>query len=56
MRCKVPPGAIGTKVNEDGGSSESVGPEARWHVCVEEEGTDAIVKSAKNAFRPTILL
>ena len=44
------------KVNKEGGSSESVRPEARWHVCMEEEGTDAMVKSAENAFSPTVLV
>ena len=46
----------GRKVNEEGGGSESVRPEAGWHIGVEEEGADAIVKSAKNAFCPTVLL
>ena len=56
MRCKVPPGATWTKVDEEGGGSKSVGPEARWHICMEEEGTDAIVKSTENAFNLTVLL
>ena len=56
VRCEVPPGTTWTKVYEESGSSESVRPEAGWHVGMEKEGADAVVESAKDAFGPTVLL
>ena len=53
---KVPAGATWTKINKEGGGSKSVAPEARRYVCMEEEGPDTIVNSAKDAINPSILL
>ena len=56
MRGIVPAWATRADVNEEGGGGESVRPKATRHVCMEEEGADAIVEGAKDAFSLAVLL
>ena len=56
MRGVVPPRFARPDVKEKGSCGEGIGPKPRWHVCVEEQGANTLVKSAENTFGTTILL
>ena len=54
--CILPTGATRPNVNEKSGSGEGIRPKAWWHVGMEQEGADAIVEGAENAFSAIVLL
>ena len=56
MWCIVPAGAARADVNKKGGGGEGIWPEARGHIRMEQECTNTIVESAKDAFSAAILL
>ena len=56
VRCIVPPWAARAKVKEKRSSGECVRPEMRRHISMEQERTNTVVQSAKDAFGSTVLL
>ena len=56
MRGVVPTDTTRTKVNKKCGGSKGIRPKPGWHVGVKQKSADAVIKSAKNAFGPTVLL
>ena len=56
MRCIIPTDTTRAKVNKKCGGGKCIRPKPGWHVGVEQKSADTIVKSAKNAFCPTVLL
>jgi hypothetical protein len=49
-------GATRPNVKEESCGGEGIRPKAWWHVGMEQEGADAIVEGAEDAFSTTILL
>ena len=56
MWCIVLAGAARADVNKKGGGGEGIRPEAWGHIRMEQECTNTIVESAKNAFSLAVLL
>ena len=56
VRSVVLARATRVNVNEEAGGRERVRPEPRWHVGVEEQRLDTVIKRAKDALGATILL
>jgi hypothetical protein len=56
MRSVVPARATWADVKKEGGGGESIRPEARRNVRVEQQCADAIIKSADDALSAAVLL
>ena len=56
MRRIVPANATWSEVNKKSRGGECIGPKARWHVCMKEQGTDTPIEGAENTFGTTVLL
>jgi hypothetical protein len=54
--CILPVGATRPNVNEKSGGGEGIRPKAWWNVGMEQEGADAIVEGAEDAFSMAVLL
>ena len=56
VRCSIVAWAAWTTVERVSGRGESLGPEHRGHVGVEEKGANAVVEVAKNALGTAIFV
>lgn len=56
MWCILPARATGANVDEKSSGGEGIRPKTWGHVGMKQEGADAIIEGAKDAFSATVLL
>ena len=54
MRCIIPTDTTRSKINKKCCDGKGIRPKPGWHVGVEQKSADAVIKSAKSSFCPTI--